>query len=102
MANVNALIGFLARSDLGSGVLSGRPLIVGDSKMVTDEAVLACHRHGLTYLGPLPLGEKQTTAIGESVADGELKSKQLAYRPRRQTSLKQPFVPYKVRSQRTH
>lgn len=95
VANVDALIRFLARPDLGLGMLPARPLIVSDSKMVTDEAVLACHRHGLTYLGPLPLGEKQTTAIIESVPDSELKSHQLAYRPRRQTSIRQPLVPYR-------
>lgn len=42
---------------LGRPELAGpavRPLIVSDCKMVTDAAVLACHRAGLGYLGPLP------------------------------------------------
>ena len=91
VANVNALIRFLGRSDLG--VQSARPLIVSDSKMVTDEAVLACHRSGLTYLGPVPLCEKQTTAIIESVSERELQANELAYRPRRKAPASQAFVP---------
>lgn len=93
VANVEALIQFLGRSDLG--VQNVRPLIVSDSKMVTDEAVLACHRHGLTYLGPVPPGEKQTTAIIASVSDQELGANALAYRPQRKASADHPFVPYR-------
>lgn len=93
VANIKALIEFLGRSDLG--VQGARPLIVSDSKMVTDEAVLACHRHGLTYLGPLPAGEKQTTAIVESVSDRELRANELGYRPKRKAPASHPFVPYR-------
>ena len=93
VANVKALIEFLGRSDLG--IQGARPLIVSDSKMVTDEAVLACHRHGLTYLGPLPSGEKQTTAIIESVPDSELRANALGYRPKRKAPASRPFVPYR-------
>jgi len=93
VANINALVRFLARPDLGT--LASRPLIVSDSKMVTDEAVVACHRHGLTYLGPLPLHEQRTTAIIESVPDAELEVSKLAYRPRHKAPANQPFVPYR-------
>ncbi len=92
--NINALIAFLARSDLG--IQGARPLIVSDSKMVTDEAVLACHRHGLTYLGPLPTGERQTRAIIESVTDNELRANELGYRPKRKAIASCPFVPYRA------
>lgn len=63
--------------------------------MVTDEAVLACHRHGLTYLGPLPAGEKQTAAIIESVPDSTLRANELSYRPKRKAPASRPFVPYR-------
>lgn len=92
VANVHALIQFLSRADLRT--VAARPLIVSDSKMVTAEAVLACHRHGLTYLGPLPMGERETVAIIESVPDCELRAHALAYRPQRKPSASQPFVPY--------
>jgi len=93
VANIEALVAFLGRADLGIGTV--RPLIVSDSKMVTDEAVLACHRHGLTYLGPVPSGQKQTTALIASVSDGELQANILAYRPRRKAPTSRPFVPYR-------
>jgi hypothetical protein len=93
VANLTALVEFLARPDLAS--LPSRPLIVSDSKMVTDEAVLACHRYGLAYLGPLALGENRTAAIIDSVSDSDLKAHQLAYRPKRKPPTDQPFVPYR-------
>ena len=92
VANVEALIPFLGRSDLG--VQNARPLIVSDSKMVTDAVVLACHRQRLTYLGPEPPGEKQTTALIASVSARELAANPLAYRPQRRASADHPFVPY--------
>ncbi len=93
VANVEAVIRFLGRPDLG--VTNVRPLIVSDSKMVTDEAVLACHRHNLTYLGPVPLSEQRATAIVASVPDGELQAHPLAYRPQRKAATRSPFVPYR-------
>ena len=93
VANLTALVEFLGRPDLAS--LGSRPLIVSDSKMVTDEAVLACHRYGLTYLGPLDLGENRTAAIIGSVSDKDLEAHPLAYRPRRKPPADQPFVPYR-------
>jgi len=93
VANISALVSFLDHGDLGSP--GARPLIVSDSKMVTDEAVLACHRSDLTYLGPLPVGAKQTLAILASVSEQELHANPLAYRPKRQAPARQPFVPYR-------
>lgn len=93
VANVAALVAFLGRADLG--MRSVRPLIVSDSKMVTAEAVLACHRHGFTYLGPVPPGETQTMAVIASVSDGELPAHALGYRPRRKAPTSRPFVPYR-------
>ncbi|HVC32723.1 MAG TPA: DUF4277 domain-containing protein, partial [Chloroflexota bacterium] len=93
VANVEALIQFPGRSDLGGQ--HARPLIVSDRKRVTDEAVLACPRHGLTDLGPVPPGEKQTLAIIASVPDREWATSALAYRPRRRAPAGHPFVPYR-------
>ena len=93
VANLVALVEFLGRADLA--MLPDRPLIVSDCKMVTDEAVLACHRYGFSYLGPLPSDELRTASIIEGVSNEELKANQLAYRPRHRPPAGQPFVPYR-------
>lgn len=49
--HLRALLRFLARPELDDRQL--RPILVSDCKMITPEAVLACHRHHLDYLGPL-------------------------------------------------
>ncbi len=92
VANLDALLAFLGRPDLATG--ETRPLIVSDSKMVTDEAVLAAHRHNLRYLGPLPPSEKTSTLIA-SVPMSVLQANELAYRPMRPASAQHPFVPYR-------
>ncbi len=93
VANVSALVQFLGRADMAG--VADYPLIVSDSKMVTDEAVLACHRCGFGYLGPLPMGEHRTTAVINSVTEGELRGGALEYRPQRKAAASQPFVPYR-------
>ncbi|MBI4673635.1 MAG: DUF4277 domain-containing protein [Chloroflexi bacterium] len=48
--HLQALLHFCARPELVA--LNLHPLLVSDCKMITPEAVGACHRHGLFYLGP--------------------------------------------------
>jgi transposase len=54
LPHLQALLRFPARPELADRRL--RPMLVSDCKMVTPEAVLACHQHGLFYLGPLASG----------------------------------------------
>lgn len=69
LIHLEALLRFLSRPELAQRHL--RPLLVSDSKMVTPEGVLACHRHQLFYLGPLPNGTA-TEALLRSVSTEEL------------------------------
>jgi transposase len=78
--HLRALLRFLARPELADRHL--RPILVSDCKMVTAEAVLACHRHRLFYLGPLPNGTA-TEGVLRSVPAEELAAHPLAYRPQR-------------------
>jgi len=85
------LLQFLARPELADQQV--RPILVSDCKMVTPEAVAACHRHGLYYLGPLPNGSATTTVL-RSVPAAELRAQPLAYRPQRFKPDDARFVPY--------
>lgn len=90
-AHLQALLRFFSRPELADRRL--RPLLVSDSKMVTAEAVLACHRHDLLYLGPVP-GGIAIDALLRSVAAEELAAHPLNYRPKRVRANDRTFVPY--------
>ncbi|HBY99073.1 MAG TPA: hypothetical protein DEP84_34845 [Chloroflexi bacterium] len=80
LPHLRARVRFLSRPELAERRL--RPLLVSDCKMVTPEAVAACHRHDLSYLGPLANG----TAVDQllrSVSGMELTRHLLSYRPQR-------------------
>lgn len=91
LPHLRALLRFLARPELADRRL--RPILVSDCKMVTSEAVFACHHHGLFYLGPLPNGTA-TEALLRSVSAEELAAHPLAYRPQRVRPDDPHFVPY--------
>jgi transposase len=91
LPHLRALQHFLTRPELADREL--RPILVSDGKMVTAEAVLAYHRHGLFYLGPLPNGTA-TAALLRSVPTEELETHPLAYRPKRVKANDPTFVPY--------
>lgn len=71
-----------------------RPVIVSDSKMVTPEAVFACHDHQLFYLGSVEQDDGVRELI-RSVSDEELRDHELSYRPQRQRRQDEPFIPYR-------
>lgn len=91
LPHLHALLRFFARPELAEQQL--RPILVSDCKMVTAEAVAACHQHDFFYLGPLPPG-KATDAVLQSVAAAELAAQPLAYRPQRVKPEDPRFVPY--------
>lgn len=91
LPHLRALLRFLARPELADRRL--RPMLVSDCKMVTPQAVLACHRHGLDYLGPLADGVA-TRRVLRSVSAEELAAHPLAYRPQRVKADDPHFVPY--------
>ena len=91
LPHLRALLRFLARPELAGRQL--RPVLVSDCKMVTPQAVLACHRHGLDYLGPLADGVATRRVLG-SVSAEELAAHPLAYRPQRVKAADPHFVPY--------
>jgi len=91
LPHLRALLRFLARPELAERHL--RPILVSDCKMVTPEAVLACHHHDLFYLGPLPDGTA-TEQVLHSVSAEELAVHPLAYRPQRVKPDAPDFVPY--------
>jgi transposase len=90
--HVKALKAFLARPELAD--LRVRPIIVGDCKMNTPEAVFACHDSPLFYLGPVEQDDDVRDLI-RSVSDEELRAHELRYRPQRQRRRKEPFIPYR-------
>jgi len=92
MPHVKALKAFLARPELAD--LRVRPVIVGDSKMVTPEAVFACHDNQLFYLGSVEQDDTVKELI-RSVSDEELRTHELGYRPQRQRRQDEPFIPYR-------
>ncbi|MBD3251752.1 IS1634 family transposase [Candidatus Uhrbacteria bacterium] len=85
------LLQFLRRPELADRQL--RPILVSDCKMVTAEAVAACHHHQLYYLGPLPNGTAATRVL-RSVGSEELARHPLAYRPKRIKPHDPHFEPY--------
>jgi len=91
LPHLHALLRFFARPELADRRL--RPILVSDCKMITSEAVFACHAHDLFYLGPLPNG-KATEAVLRSVTREELAAHPLAYRPQRVKPDDPQFVPY--------
>ncbi len=91
LPHLRSLLRFLARPELGDLCL--RPILVSDCKMITPEAVLACHRHDLFYLGPLPNGTA-VEAVLRSISVEELAAHPLAYRPQRIKPDDPNFVPY--------
>lgn len=82
LPHLTALLRFLARPELAERHL--RPLLISHCKMITTEAVLAYHRHGLYYLGPLQDSTAVMTVL-RSVPAPELAGHSLAYRPQRRT-----------------
>ncbi len=90
-SHLAALLRFLGRPELAVRQL--RPLLVSDCKMVSAQAVLACHRHHLFYLGPLADGTA-TAALLRSVSAEELAAHALGYRPQRIRADDPGFQPY--------
>jgi transposase len=90
--HLKALKAFLARPELRDQRV--RPIVVSDCKMITPEAVLACHDHQLFYLGPVEQDDNVRALIG-SVSDEELQAHPLAYRPQRHCPEQEPFIPYR-------
>ncbi|HIC94222.1 MAG TPA: IS1634 family transposase [Anaerolineae bacterium] len=91
LPHVKALQAFLTRPELAD--LMVRPMIVSDSKMVTPEAVFACHDNRLFYLGSVEQDDDVKELI-RSVSDEELRAHELSYRPQRQRR-QDDFVPYR-------
>lgn len=91
LPHLRALLHFLDRPELAKRQL--RPILVSDCKMITPQAVWACHSHDLYYLGPLPNGTA-TEAVLRSVSAEELAAHPLAYRPQRVRADDPNFVPY--------
>ncbi len=91
LPHLQALLRFFARPELTERHL--RPVLVSDCKMVTAEAVFACHRHDLFYLGPLADGTATETVL-RSVSTVELTAHPLGYRPKRVKPEDPDFVPY--------
>jgi transposase len=89
--HLQALLRLLARPELADRCL--RPILVSDCKMITPEAILACHRAHLGYLGPLPPSNASETLL-RSVTTEELVAHPLAYRPARVLPSDPRFQPY--------
>jgi len=91
VSHLDALLHFLERPELQER--RWRPVLVSDCKMITPEAVGACHSHDLFYLGPLS-DSKASEALLRSVPAAELAAHPLAYRPQRIKPDDPDFVPY--------
>ena len=91
LPHLAALLRFLARPELAAQQL--RPLLVSDRKLITAEAVFACHRHQLAYLAPLA-DAGGVEAVLRSVSVAELEAHPLPYRPQRVKTSDARFVPY--------
>jgi transposase len=91
LPHLRNLLRFLARPELADRQL--RPILVSDCKMITPQAVMACHDHHLFYLGPLANGTAVETVL-RSVPAEELAAQPLAYRPQRVKPDDVRFVPY--------
>jgi hypothetical protein len=88
---MEALLDFLARPELADSAV--KPILVSDCKMITPEAVLACHYHHLYYLGPVADSEASRSVI-ESVSAETLARHRLKYRPKRVKPGDPTFQPY--------
>lgn len=91
LPHLEALLAFLARPELRDRHL--RPLLVSDCKMITPEAVLACHFYDLYYLGPVA-DSLVSQEVLRSVSAVELNRHPLIYRPQRVKADDARFVPY--------
>ncbi len=91
LPHLRAILRFFARPELAKRHL--RPLLVSDRKLVTPEAVLACHHDHLFYLAPLS-DSTATRDLLRSVPAEELAKHVLAYRPQRVQPDDARFVPY--------
>ena len=89
--HLEALLAFLARPELIDSAV--KPILVSDCKMITPEAVLACHFHTLYYLGPVADSDANR-AIIESVPTESLAKHPLKYRPKRVKPDDPNFQPY--------
>ena len=89
--HLEALLDFLARPELAA--LNLHPLLVSDCKMITPEAVGACHHNHLFYLGPWARNT-QVNQVLRSVSEDELADHVLSYQPRRQANAP-GFIPYR-------
>lgn len=89
--HMEALLDFLERPALADSTV--KPILVSDCKMITAEAVLACHFHDLYYLGPVADSEGTRTII-ESVPAELLAKHPLKYRPKRVKPDDPKFQPY--------
>ncbi len=91
LEHMAALLDFLARPELVDSAV--KPILVSDCKMITPEAVLACHFHDLYYLGPVADSEATRTIISSVSADA-LAKHELKYRPKRVKPDDPDFQPY--------
>lgn len=89
--HLEALLDFLARPELVDSAV--KPILVSDCKMITPEAVLACHYHHLYYLGPVADSEASRAVI-ESVSTETLAKHPLTYRPKRVKPDDPTYQPY--------
>jgi transposase len=90
--HLRALVAFLERPEWDN--LAVRPLVVGDSKMITPASVAAAHRHHLYYLGPWEASQ-EVKAVTRSVTEAEWAAGELSYRPLRHFRADRPFIPYR-------
>lgn len=91
LPHLEALLRFLQRPELQARRF--RPVLVSDCKMITAEAVWACHKHQLYYLGPLA-DSHAVRAVLQSVPGTELAAHPLDYRPKRVKADDPRFIPY--------
>lgn len=89
--HLEALLRFLGRPELQARRF--RPVLVSDCKMITAEAVWACHQHQLYYLGPLADSNAMREVL-HSVSEAELAAHPLDYRPKRVKADDPRFIPY--------
>ncbi len=91
LPHLEQLLAFLARPEVRDRHL--RPLLVSHCKMITPEAVLACHFYDLYYLGAVA-DNLAREAVLRSLSPAELNRHPLAYRPQRVGAEDGRFVPY--------
>jgi len=89
--HLEALLRFLNRPELQEQRF--RPVLVSDCKMITAEAVYACHQKHLYYLGPLA-DSNVVREVLQSVSASELAAHPLNYRPKRVKKDDARFIAY--------